>query len=541
VAGDAGRSLKPTTSALAAVAAASVVIAAITLALVTQNRALESAEERLLAMALDAGKQGPEPPIVIDWFDKSPSHGDIAREVDRLIKADVAAVGVLIPLDKAGISAGSADEQQLSVALQGAKKAAVMVRLENGKEVLPPSWLVHGCPAGVREVDVARRGPLVRRLRVQIARDTPQTMAAATFVALRKLGAELEEDSIGRLPSDRPRTTPSMLAGAQQDVRGKVVLLAEKVADAQPTADALTAILRVNSPVRAVGADDAFLVLIFAFGAGVAGFALRPRNALAAAAGLFVLALVGGFVISMQGRPILTVGAMLAVPLAALPLGLTRGAILLARRLALRRTLAQRTTRAVAIDLVAQPEHLVPLRRRVCVLVADLAERVGTNVGAPIDVVRAVEMHEQRVLDAVRHYAGIVDRFDGDRVVAIFFMEGDGSGTLLAAQAALEITRLSGGGGTAVGIDAGEALCGLFGVDRRFRVQGEVVRRAARAARVAASRNLGVAATEVVCRAIEPRFESRSIGKDSDLLLFEIVSERRREGGPMSDELTIPR
>jgi class 3 adenylate cyclase len=181
------------------------------------------------------------------------------------------------------------------------------------------------------------------------------------------------------------------------------------------------------------------------------------------------------------------------------------------------------------------------MRRRICVLVADLAERVGTNVGAPIDVVRAVEIHEQRVLDAVRHYAGVVDRFDGDRVVAAFFMEGDGSGTLLAAQAALEITRLSGGGGTAVGLDAGEALCGMFGVDHRYRVQGEVVRRAARAARTAASRNLGVAATEVVCRSIETRLEVRPIGKDSELLLFEIVSERRRDGEGMSEERTIPR
>ena len=540
MAGDAGRALKPTRTALAAVGAASVVVAGITLALVTQNRTLQSAEERTLAFALDVGKQGPEPPVVIEAFDHAPTHGEIAREVERLVKAEAGAIGVLIALDRPGISPESPDEQQLAIALQGAKRAAVSVRIEQGKEVLPPIWLVRGLAAGVREIDLPRRGPLARRLRVQIARDTPQTMAAATFVTLRKTGPEIDEDSIGRLPADRPRSTPLLPAGALEDPRGKVVLLAASEADAQPTADALSALLRVRT-FRAVGADDAALVLIFAFGAGLAAFSLRPRQSVLVAAGLMVLAIVGGFVISMQGRPLLTIGATLSVPLAAIPLGLARATLLFARRTSLRRTLSQRTTRAVATDLVAQPEHLIPMRRRTCVLVADLAERVGTNVGAPVDVVRAVELHEQRVLDAVRHYGGIVDRFDGDRVVACFPIEGDGSALLLATQAALEITRLAGGAGVAVGLDAGEALCGMFGVDRRYRVQGEVVRRAARAARTAASRNIGVAATDVVCRSVEPRFESRSIGKDSDLLLFEIVSERRRDGGPMSDEMTIPR
>jgi len=125
-----------------AVGAASVVVAAITLALVTENRALEAAEERVLAMALDAGKHGPEPQVVIDWFQHAPTHGELAREVDRLVKADVGAIGVLIPLDGPGISAESAYEQQLAVALQGSRRAAVMVRLDSGKEVLPPIWLV---------------------------------------------------------------------------------------------------------------------------------------------------------------------------------------------------------------------------------------------------------------------------------------------------------------------------------------------------------------------------------------------------------------
>src|SRR5262249_19240825 len=183
------------------------------------------------------------------------------------------------------------------------------------------------------------------------------------------------------------------------------------------------------------GADDALLVLVFAFAGALAGFALRPLRAAPAVAGLMALAFVVGFVISMQGRPMLTLGATLAVPLAALPLGLARATMLFLGRSWLRRTIASRTTRSVAIDLVAQPEHLVPMRRRVCVLVADLVERVGTNVGVPVDIVRAVELHEQRVLEAVRHYGGIVDRFDGDRVVACFFMEPDGTGMLLAAQA----------------------------------------------------------------------------------------------------------
>src|SRR5262249_32179304 len=158
------------------------------------------------------------------------------------------------------------------------------------------------------------------------------------------------------------------------------------------------------------------------------------------AASLLVLAFAGGFIISMQGRPMLTLGAALAVPLSAGPLALARATLRLTERSLLRLRLAQRTTRAVAFDLVAARDPLVPIRRRVCVLCADLVERVGTNVGVPVDVVRAVEIHEQRVLDAVRHYGGIVDRFDGDRVVACFLLEGAGS-PILAAQAALEVVR----------------------------------------------------------------------------------------------------
>src|SRR5262249_60402608 len=66
VAGDAGRTLRLSRSALGGAGVAAVVLAGVTLALVTQNRRLASGEEHVLAWALDAGKQGAEPPIAID-------------------------------------------------------------------------------------------------------------------------------------------------------------------------------------------------------------------------------------------------------------------------------------------------------------------------------------------------------------------------------------------------------------------------------------------------------------------------------------------
>jgi class 3 adenylate cyclase len=519
------------------------VLAGVTLALVTQNRHLASGEEHLLAWALDAGKHGAEPPVVIDLLGHEPTHGELAHEIETLVKGGAAAIGVALPLDRPSLDCNAPDETQLAIVLRGSQHVAVMSRLAEGHIVFPPLCLAGKLPSGIRELDLPRHGPLVHRIRRTEISGTPQTLAAAVWVAFKQPGQpEIDDDAIGRLPWDRLRATAVVAAtGPGADIKGKIVLVAVKADDAQPTADALTALLRVNTPLHTVGADDALLVLVFAFAGAVAGFALRPLRAGPAVAGLMSLAFVAGFVISMQGRPLLTLGATLAVPLAAGPLALARAAVLFLRRTWLRRAIASRTTRSVAIDLVAQPEHLVPMRRRMCVLVADLVERVGTNVGMPVDIVRAVELHEQRVLEAVRHYGGIVDRFDGDRVVACFSMETDGTGMLLAAQAGLEIIG-SGGGTTAVGLDAGEALSGIFGVDRRYRVQGEVVRRAARAARVAASRNVGVAATGVVWREIEKRLQTRPIGKDAELELYEIVGERRHEErSEFSEEQTVPR
>jgi class 3 adenylate cyclase len=253
------------------------------------------------------------------------------------------------------------------------------------------------------------------------------------------------------------------------------------------------------------------------------------------------------FLLTMKGHPALVLAPALAVPLGLIPLAAARLGGELARVASLRNRLATRTSRALATDLAAHPSTLAPARRPVCVLCAQLTTASGDSVmAAPLEIARVLELHERRVLDAVRHLGGIVDRFDGDLVVALFGIAPEThplsppEASLLAAQAALEIARVS-GPGVAIGLDSGEVLCGLIGAERHFRAQGEVLRRARVIARIAGRRGVAVAASERTSRDVESTMGVRTLGKEADILVFEITGERAHRAADLSDVHTIPR
>lgn len=532
----------------AVVAVAALLSAGLSIALSTQSRPMVELEERTLAFALDFAHRGPQPePVIVAW-ERAPDHGELAREVSALLHAQPAAVAVLVPVDEGaqpqpaapasatppGSQAPSPEvDDALAVALRGSKKVAVMVRTSGDKLLLPPARLVAQLPLGYREHDLARKGPLARRLVHDFAGTPLQSMAAATLLATRGRGeTEIDEDSVGRLPFDRSTWKPLLLAaGAWKEgaVQGRIALLCGRADEARETAQSLAALLRIGRVVK-LGAPDIAFILILALLGASAGMGMRGRFAAMVGVLLAVVALAAAFAMAGRGRPVLILAPVLTILFATGALALARLANFRAQRAALRRLLARQTSDEVATDLVADPTALLPERRRAAVLVADLVERAGTVVGQPSQVVMDVEAHERRVLAAVRHYGGIIDRFGGDRVVAMFGVSGAGAtlpdaASLLAAQAALEIAR-SGGPTVAVGLDTGEVLCGFFGVERRYRVQGEVVRRATRAARAAASQGIAVAATEQVCRDVEPKIASHPMATNADIRLFELHTER---------------
>jgi len=98
----------------------------------------------------------------------------------------------------------------------------------------------------------------------------------------------------------------------------------------------------------------------------------------------------------------------------------------------------------------------------------------------------AVNAHQQRVVDCMARYGGIVDNLIGDAVLACWGMQGPGNHAVLALNCAAELIQVTDPAETGIiaeiGLDTGTVGLGNFGTPERckYTVMGDVVNLASR-------------------------------------------------------------
>ncbi|HOY68464.1 MAG TPA: adenylate/guanylate cyclase domain-containing protein [Candidatus Ozemobacteraceae bacterium] len=141
------------------------------------------------------------------------------------------------------------------------------------------------------------------------------------------------------------------------------------------------------------------------------------------------------------------------------------------------------------------PAGHAPRKRALVALVSDIRSFTTLSESHPPETVfEALNRHFRAMTPAIKAEGGIIDRFIGDAIQAVFY-ESDGSEPaarrallaarrMMSAHGALQADRAAAGRftyGIGVGVAAGEAVCGVIGTEQvrqDYSVVGEVIKQA---------------------------------------------------------------
>lgn len=161
-------------------------------------------------------------------------------------------------------------------------------------------------------------------------------------------------------------------------------------------------------------------------------------------------------------------------------------------------------------------------KRNLTVLFADLREFTSyAESREPEEVLQELNRILGKMVDQIHKHRGIVDKFSGDGIMAVFGFDNPEGGPAQAVRAALELPKAAHPRRVAVGIHCGEVIAGLIGARERqeFTFIGDVVNTASRLEALAKEEDVEVvASSDVIENVRDPDLISRFLDQGDRLL-----------------------